>query len=141
MQKGLGERMNEQELQAYYERMKANLAYTVYNHFVYDEIRLDYSEMHLDIVPESRNPEGNVHGGCYFSMADSCAGAVARSDGHIYVSQSASCNWLRAASEGRIFAIGKTKRRGRTICVVDVDIFDEAKRLLFSATFSLFRVD
>ena len=132
---------NEREGREYFERMRNTNAYTLHNHFEYDEIRLDYCKAHLDVVPESRNPEGNVHGGCYFSLADSCAGAVARSDRHTWVSLDASCNWLRAASEGRITAIGRTKRRGRTICVVDVDIFDEAERLLFSAVFSLFRVD
>ena len=122
------------------ERMKSANTYTYYNHFIYDEISLDYSRMHLDIVPESRNPEGNVHGGCYFSFADSCAGAVARSDGNIWVSLDASCNFLRGVSEGRIYATGRTRRRGGTICVVDVDITDENDRQLFCATFSLFRV-
>ena len=133
--------INKEEQEAFFSDMKAKNAFTVYNHLVYDEISLDHCLMHLDVVPESRNPEGNVHGGCYFSMADSCAGAVARSDGHIYVSQNASCNFLRSVSEGRIRAVGRTKRRGRTICVVDVDIFDEKDNLLFCATFSLFRVN
>ena len=115
------------------ERMKNANTFSYYNHLIYDEISPDYCRMHLDIAPESRNPEGNVHGGCYFSLADSCAGAVARSDRHTWVSLDASCNWLRAASEGRITAIGRTKRRGRTICVVDVDIFDEAERLIGQA--------
>ena len=131
---------NGKDREEFFERMRRTNAYTVYNHFEYDEIRPDYCRMHLDIVPESRNPEGNVHGGCYFSMADSCGGAVARSDGNIYVTQNASCNYLRSVGEGRITAIGRTKRRGRTVCVVDVDIFDDAGRLLFSATFSLFRI-
>ena len=130
-----------EERKEYFQRMKNTNAYTIHNHFIYDEIRLDYCTMHLDIVPESRNPEGNVHGGCYFSLCDSCAGAVARSDGHTYVSLDASCNFLRSVAEGRIRAIGKTKRRGRTICVVDVEVFDEADRLLFTATYSLFRVN
>ena len=132
---------NETERKEYLRRMKSTNAFTIYNHFEYDEISLDYCRAHLDVVPESRNPEGNVHGGCYFGLADSCAGATARSDGHTYVSLDASCNWLRSVADGRITAIGKTKRRGRTVCVVDVDIFDETERLLFSAVFSLFRID
>ncbi len=122
------------------ERMKNANTFSYYNHLIYDEISLDYCRMHLDIAPESRNPEGNVHGGCYFSLADSCAGGVARSDGNIWVSLDASCNFLRSIAEGRITAVGRTKRRGNTVCVVDVELFDESERLLFSAVFSLFRV-
>ncbi len=126
--------------QKFFEGMKETNAFTKYNHFVYDEISEDCCRMHLDLVPESLNPEGNVHGGCYFALADSCGGALARADGRIHVTLEASCHYLSTVSEGRILAVGRVKRRGRTITVADVDVTDEQGKVLFTSTFSYFCV-
>ena len=109
-----------------------------YNHIKLADIRRDYVEMYVDIVPESRNAAGNVHGGLFFTLADFCAATTARTDGRKYVTQSAEVHYLKTAHEGRITAKSRLVHRGRTSVLIEVDIFDEKERLLFRSSMSMF---
>lgn len=115
-------------------------AFAVHNHIVVDDIRLDYAECHLDVVEESTNPYGAVHGGAYFTLADVCAGMTSRSDGRSYVTQQASAQFVRGCKSGRITARSRVVSRGRTVCLIDVEITDEAGALLFRGCFTFFCV-
>lgn len=121
-------------LKAEEERIAKN-AFIEYNHIHILDLKKDYAEYYLDIVPESRNYIGTVHGGIYFAMADCCAGSTARTDGRKYVTQNAQVNYIRAAKAGRIFARSSVVHRGRSGCLMDINIFDEGNSLLFSARF------
>ena len=109
-----------------------------YNHIQLAELKRDYAEMYVDIVPESRNAAGNVHGGLYFTLADFCAATTARTDGRKYVTQSAEVHYLKTIAEGRITAKSRLVHRGRTSVLVEVDIFDDKDRLLFRSSMSMF---
>lgn len=113
-------------------------AFSNYNHIVVEDIQPDAAAVYLDIVPESRNPFGNVHGGALFTLADVCAGVTARTDGRCYVTQAASVQFLRGAKEGRVTARGSVIRRGRTVCIIEVRITDADGELLFLGTFTFF---
>ena len=112
-----------------------------YNHINIDSVTLDSASMSLDIRKDSTNIYGYVHGGAFFTMADCCAGLTARSDGRQYVTQSASVNFIHNVKSGHLTAHGKTISRGRRICVVSVEITNEAGTLLFTSTFSMYCVD
>ena len=112
-----------------------------YNHIEIGSVTRDSASMSLEIRKDSTNIYGYVHGGAFFTMADCCAGLTARSDGRQYVTQSASVNFIRNVKSGRLTACGKTISRGRRICVVSVEITDEAGELLFASTFSMYCVD
>lgn len=123
-----------------YERLKTN-RYINHNHIVLSKVEPDYAEMYVDIVPESRNQIGSVHGGLYFSMADCCAGITSRTDGRKYVTQNAQVNYIRAGKEGRITAKSRMIHRGHSGCLSDVNIFDEEETLLFAARFFFYCVE
>ncbi|MGN0983348.1 MAG: PaaI family thioesterase [Gemmiger sp.] len=102
------------------------------------ELRQDYAEASLEITPQTMNLYGLVHGGALFTLADVCAGMTARTDGRTYVTQQASVQFLRSAQAGRLVARGKVLHRGGTICLIQVEITDEAGKMLMISTFNFY---
>ena len=107
---------------------------------VVTDIQPDYAEAVLEVTPAVMNAFGSVHGGAYFTLADACAGMAARTDGRGYVTQQASVQFLRAAKTGRVTARATVRHRGGTVCLIEVQITDEADRLLFLSTFNFYCV-
>ena len=110
---------------------------------LHNGIRLTHMEpdravAELDIAPESLNLRGIVHGGVYFTMADCAAGAAARTDGRAYVTVDADIHFLRGSSHGRLVAEARVRRRGRSVCRVDVSVTDGEGRLLCDVGCSMF---
>ena len=126
-------------LEASRDLIRAN-AFANHSGVVVTDIQPDYAEAVLDVTPETMNPFGSVHGGAFFTLADVCAGMAARTDGRGYVTQQASVQFLRAAREGRITGRAKVLHRGGTVCLIQVDITDDAGRLLFVSTFNFYCV-
>ena len=109
-----------------------------YNHIEIDYVEQDRACVCLDIVRESTNSYHMVHGGAYFTMADCCAGLAAHTDGRRYVTQGASVQFVRNTGSGRVTARSVVTSRGRTLCLAEVRITDEADTLLFQGTFTMF---
>lgn len=112
-----------------------------YNHIEIGACGEDWAEMYLDILPETLNTFGRVHGGAFFTLADSCAGRTARLDGRLYVTQDASVQFIHNVTAGRLTAHGSVVSRGRHVCVVLVTICGEGGTLLFHSTFTMYCVD
>jgi 1,4-dihydroxy-2-naphthoyl-CoA hydrolase len=98
-------------------------------------VDLDPDNARARIRVEQRHlqPFGVVHGGVYASLAESiCSaatyGAVSE-DGMVALGQSNDTNFLRAISEGHINAAARTRHRGRTTWLWDVEITDDEGRL------------
>ena len=109
-----------------------------YNHIVMDDIELDGATAHFDIVPETLNVLGVVHGGAHFTLADTCAGYTARADGRQYVTQQSNYYFLKGTKSGRITAKGHVIKRTRKFCIIDVDVTDEAGELISRGTFDYY---
>ena len=105
------------------------------------ELTPDRAVTSLTIRPEVRNPYGVAHGGALYTLADNATGMVAHMDGRSYVTQSSNMYFLQNQTEGVIRAEATVKRRGRTTCLVEVDITGENGKLLASGTFVHFCVD
>mgnify|MGYP002733721611 CR=1 FL=1 len=114
--------------------------FMTYNHIEIGTVEPDHAQVWLDVRPESANIYGVVHGGALFTMADCCAGLTARTDGREYVTQGASVSFIANTTEGRLTANGKVVSRGRRVCIVDVEVCTEEKKLLFHSTFSMYCV-
>lgn len=127
--------MTEQELlQKEIELQNANV-FCVHNHVEVVDVKKDYAEVRLNLVPESMNFRGTVHGGAYFSMADMCSGMVCRTDGRVYATQHASVEYVRAVTGGMLTGKGTVVHRGRTSCLVEVRITTEEGKLAFLGMF------
>lgn len=116
-------------------------AFPQHNHIVISDIYEDGATGYIDIVPETLNSYGGAHGGAYFTLADTCAAFAARADGRSHVTQSATSNFLRAASSGRIVATAKVVNRSRRFCLISVEVRDDKDKLLFTGDFNYFCVE
>jgi acyl-CoA thioesterase len=123
------------------EELTGGNAFAVFNHLEVEHVEPDYAVFRLRIRPESKNPFGFVHGGLLAGMADNAAGYAAHSDGRTYVTQSSHMNYLHNQAEGVIRACGRVLHRGRTVCLVRVDILGEGSTLLATGEISYFCVD
>ncbi len=111
-----------------------------YNHIVIDEILEEGATAHIDIVPETLNALGVVHGGAYFTLADTCAGYSSRADGREYVTQQSNFYFLKGTKQGRITAKGRVVKRSRKFCIVDVDVTNDVGELVSRGTFNYYCV-
>lgn len=121
-------------------RTKKN-AFPAHNHIELESIETDHAVFRMEIRPESKNPYNIVHGGAFYTMADDATGYAAHTDGRYYVTQGSSMHFLRNQSEGVVHADARVRHRGRTTCLVDVDVIGEGGRLLATGEFTFFCVD
>ncbi len=109
-----------------------------YNHMYLHELREDYAEVSLEVGKNSLNLFGSIHGGVLYTMADCAAGCVARSRGIRHVTLDTNFQFVKATANPHVRAIAQTKHRGRSICLVSVDVFDGDDVLLASGQFTMF---
>ena len=115
--------------------------FAAYNHIEAEFVEPDHAIFKLEIRQESKNPYGIVHGGAIYTMADNATGYAAHSDGRSYVTQSSSMHFLRNQSEGVVRADARVRHRGRTTCLVNVDILGDGGKLLATGEFTYFCID
>ena len=88
--------------------------------------RIKVDERHLQ-------PDGIVHGGVYASLAESLCSASAynavKDHGEIAMGMANSTTFLRPIREGHVNAVAKTRQRGRTTWVWDVELSDDEGRV------------
>lgn len=132
--------MKETMLEMLKQKERAN-PFTMYNHVEMIFAEEDHAVFRLNIHTESKNSYGMVHGGAIYAMADNAAGFAAHTDGRSYVTQTSALHFLRNQSEGEIQADARVRHRGRSTCLVAVDILGEDETLLATGEFTFFCVD
>ena len=131
--------MNELEQQTR-ARLNRN-TFMVHNFIEMEHVEPDRAVFRLDVRPESLNAYGMVHGGAIYAMADNATGYAAHTDGRSYVTQSSAMHFLRNQTDGIVRADARVRHRGRTTCLVDVDILGEGEKLLATGEFTYFCID
>ena len=132
--------MDQQELERLKKQEREN-GFTVYNHIEMVLAERDHAVFRLNIRPESKNSYGMVHGGAIYAMADNATGFAAHTDGRNYVTQTSTLHFLRNQPDGEIQADARVRHRGRSTCLVAVDILGEDETLLATGEFTFFCVD
>ncbi len=122
------------------ERQKKN-GFMKHNYIEMESIAPDRAVFRLEIRPESRNPYGMVHGGAIYTLADNATGSAAHTDGRYYVTQTSALHFLRNQAEGTVRASAEVRHRGKSTCLVAVDITGEGGKLLATGEFTFFCVD
>lgn len=124
-----------------FEEYEKNNAYMYHNHIHLCKVDPKCSIVKVDLVPESLNLHGDVHGGLLYSLADCAAGLASRADGKAdYVTQSSYLNFLRSAKEGTIYAKAEEVKRGRNLAIFHISITDSNERLLADGVVDMFRI-
>ena len=87
------------------------------------------------------NPGGSMHGGCLYSLADTVAGTLAYFKGFDVTTVEGSMNFLEPAINTEyIYCTAKLKRRGKHLVTCDVDITNDAGKLLDCGISTFFRM-
>jgi 1,4-dihydroxy-2-naphthoyl-CoA hydrolase len=103
---------------------------------VLDDYSGDAVHCHVTVHEGLLQPYGIVHGGVYASLAESAASLGAatwnmqREPGGQTVGVSNSTHFLRAIREGTLHVTATPQHRGRTLQLWQVDITDDAGRLV-----------
>jgi 1,4-dihydroxy-2-naphthoyl-CoA hydrolase len=98
-------------------------------------IDLDPDNARARIAVEKRHlqPYGIVHGGVHATLAESiCSAATYNAvsgDGMVAMGQSNDTTFLRPIGEGHITATARTRHRGRTTWIWDVELTDDEGRV------------
>ena len=101
-----------------------------------------YAKLVKTITETDMNPFGNAHGGVYYGLADTTAGAASATHGRKTVTVNGTYNYLRGAVLGDVLtAEAREVKCGRTIGVYDVEIRDQNDRVLGTGTFTFFMMD
>ena len=109
---------------------------------VVEEIRLGYARVTKTVLPDDINPAGLAHGGIYFALADTAAGAASASHGDFAVTVNANYNYLRSAKPGdTLIAEGTECKTGKSICVYDVRVTNQDGALIGTGSFTYYLLD
>jgi uncharacterized protein (TIGR00369 family) len=99
----------------------------------YLEFNPDDARARIKVEQHHRQPFGIVHGGVYASLAESiCSAATYRAvadEGMVAMGQSNSTTFLRPITDGHVNAAARTRQRGRTTWVWDVELSDDEGRV------------
>ena len=90
-----------------------------------DEMR---SVCSMEIADRHRNAFGGVMGGAIFTLADFAFATLTNAPGRVTVAQQVSINYLSPAKGSRLVATATYRKDGRSSCVVNVDVADDAGR-------------
>ncbi len=87
----------------------------------------------MPVAPKVLQPFGIVHGGAMAALAETVTSyatyiAVA-DDGMVAMGQSNSASFLRPITKGTITATARSRHRGRTTWIWDVELTDDEQRL------------
>lgn len=106
-----------------------------------DEVAAGYAKVSVVIRNEHTNPYNTVHGGVLYTVADMAGGTAAYSYGMPVVTVDSNFHFLHAGKNvTKLIGVGKVKRNGKSISVMDVDIMDQNDNLLCSGTFTYAKI-
>ncbi len=98
------------------------------NGMTLDAVGEKWSECSVTLARRHQNANGGVMGGVILTLAD-FAFAVAANNVHLpTVAQQVSANFLNAAKGTRLIARASCRKDGRSTCVYNVDVHDDAGR-------------
>ncbi len=108
--------------------------------FTIDSAAADRVVMVLEAGPQHANPMGTLHGGILCDIADAAmamAYATGIEDGATITTLDLNISFLRPFWTGRLRAVGRVVKRGRTTGLAECDVLDDQERLIARATSTL----
>ena len=98
------------------------------NGMTLDELDEFHAVTSMTVGERHKNAYGGVMGGAIFTLADYAFAALTNGIDSVTVAQQVSINYLSPARGARLIATARRKKDGRSSCVVNVDVTDEAGR-------------
>lgn len=85
------------------------------------------------------NANGALHGGAYFALSDSVAGALTRTYQGQYVTMDANIHYLQPVLDGMVKAVATPIQLSAKIMVIRVEIFCN-ELLVNTGTYTMYRI-
>ena len=98
------------------------------NGMTLDELDDGRAVCSLALSERHRNAQGGVMGGAIFTLADFAFAALTNDRERTTVAQQVSVSYLAAPKGARLVATARYRKDGRSSCVVNVDVADDAGR-------------
>jgi len=98
------------------------------NGMVLEELDESHAVCSLKLSDRHRNAYGGVMGGAIFTLADFAFAALSNDRENVTVAQQVSINYLSASKGTKLVARASYRKNGRSSCVVNVDVTDDAGR-------------
>ena len=98
------------------------------NGITLDELDGEHAVTSLTLSSRHKNAFGGVMGGAIFTLADFAFAALTNDRERVVVAQQVSISYLSAAKGERLVATARYRKDGRSSCVVNVDVTDDAGR-------------
>ncbi len=91
----------------------------------------DVARGRIEVTERTLQPYGIVHGGTFAALAETVASAATHMhvQPQLAIGQSNNTSFIRPASSGHIEARARTRHRGRTTWLWDVEMTDDEGRL------------
>ena len=101
------------------------------------ELALGYAKAVMPITDEMRNPQGAIHGGVLYTLADLAGGNAAASHGEWIATVDADMHYLRPALNlTGLVAEAREVKYGRRISVYSVEVSDQDGNVLAVGIFT-----
>lgn len=105
----------------------------------------------MPLGPQHLNPNGTIHGGALYSLADTVTGHVAIANGCVLLGKtprdlacttvSGSLNFLRQARGSKLTCVVTCRKMGKTLAVMDVSILDDQGTETSAGSFTYYYLD
>lgn len=106
------------------------------------DLEVGWARAEMEYRDSQMNPNGSVHGGLIFSLADSVAGTAACTHGNMVTTSTGSIYFLHAAFHPKkLIAEAQELKAGRNLMTYDVKIKTETGRLIAKATMEYFNLN
>ena len=139
------ERQNKKEKMDFNKLIEArNNAHSFRNHLgiKVTELKEGYVVCEMEVKPEFENQTHSVAGGCLYTLADSAAGTICASYGHVAPTVNADFHYLNSAQHcTKLYAYGKEVKHGKRMSVIEVEIKNQDDELLSLGVFTFAFLD
>ena len=129
------------ELEYYKDTVNKDTGFVHNNNMEVVEVGEDYAVMEALITEESKNLYGIAHGGFIYGLADSASGLACFATGRSAVTVDGNINYFHPAKSGKLKAVAKGVKVGKSISTYEVRIYDESEELIAIANFNYFYID
>lgn len=90
------------------------------------DVSQGYARVKLDLTDTHRNSFGTIHGGVIFTLSDVAFAIAANSHGTVAMAINVSISYLKAVTEGTLYAEAREVSRNPKLGTYTVDVTNEA---------------
>lgn len=105
------------------------------------EIQEGYAKATVSVTDQYLNPQGAVHGGLLFALADLAGGSAACSRGDYIATLNSDFHYLRAGlNVTTLYAEAKEIKYGKRAMIFDIKVTDQTEKTLATGVFTFMSI-